>query len=397
MTGPAVICVRLRGLDPYLRDLIALYLAIKLGLVLTALIGHQALPFNWPLYRVNLVFDLQGLPEWLRTFNTWDTQHYLLLAQNGYGVDINPMSKAFFPLYPYLIWTFTPLFLNKGLIAAYAVANASSFLIPVYMYKLCCLFRTREQAFRATVLLLAFPTAFFLSSAYTEAIYLALCLMLFYYLFTGDTFKATVLSFLFPLVRAQALMFLIPVCVMFIQAAVGNLKTGVKPALPEAFRRFAPPAIALLLGISTYFVFCRLTLGGYFEGLRAQDLYVAKNSLTNIFMLNRWFLKNFVNISLELHGYTSSIIDRLTFLLCVPLLIRIHRTQNPALFAYAALALLVPALSGMFMSYTRFALVAFPIFIDLATRVRRPELIAVPMFALQILFFLLHTGGYWVA
>jgi hypothetical protein len=144
-------------------------------------------------------------------------------------------------------------------------------------------------------------------------------------------------------------------------------------------------------------VFCRLQLGGYFEGLRAQELYVANNSLTNAFMLKRWFPSNFVNISLQLHNYTNSIIDRTTFLLCVPLLIRIYRTQNHALFAYAALALLIPAFSGTFMSYTRIMLVVFPIFIDLATRVERIEFIAVPMFALQVLFYLLHTGGYWVA
>jgi hypothetical protein len=396
MNGQSVANARLRVQDAHLRDLIVLYLAIKIGLILVALIGHKFLPFNWSLYRTNLLLDIQGLPEWWRPFNTWDTQHYLLLSETGYGPGVNPMSKAFFPLYPYLIWTFTPFFFNKGLIAAYVIANVSSFLLPVYMYKLCCLFWSGEQAFRATVLLMVFPTAFFLSSAYTESIYLAICLMVFYYLYTGDTTKASVLCVLFPLVRAQALMFMVPIGIMFIQTAFGTANTD-RRTINSAIRRFVPPAVSLLIGISIYFLFCRLQFGGYFEGLGAQAIWVAKNSLANVFKIKQWFLSNFVNVSFQLHSYTSSIIDRATFLLTIPLLIRIYRTQDKALFAYAALALLVPAFSGTFMSYTRVVLVAFPIFIDVATRIERIQLIAVPMFALQILFYLLHTGGYWVA
>lgn len=384
-----------RDADPWLLDLVVLYLSIKVGLIVVALLGGQLLPFNWSLYRTNLLLDIQGLPDIFRSFNTWDTQHYLFLSQKGYGV--NAMSNAFYPLFPYLIWLFTPIFFSKGLIAAYVIANLFSLLVPVYMYKLGCLFHTKEQAFRATVLLLAFPTAFFMSVAYTEALFLSLCLMAFYYLFTRDVQKASLLCFLLPLVRSQGLLIAAPIGVLFLQAVVeksGDLQTNTS----RAVRAFLPPALATVLGMAAYFAFCRWELGGFFEGLKAQQLYVAKNSLGNILSLRQWFLGNFVNVDLQLHNYTNSMFDRAAFLLCLPILIGVYRTQNRALFTYAAVTMLIPALGGTFMSYTRMLLVVFPMFIYLGSRFRRSEYyLAVPMFALQVLLYLLHTGGYWVA
>jgi hypothetical protein len=379
--------------DPRLLDLIATYLAVKVALLLVALLRGQLLPFNWTDYGANLTLDIQE--DILVPFNTWDTQNYLLLAQRGYGV--NPMSDVFYPLYPYLIRIFTPLFFNKGLLAAYAIANLVSFLVPVYMYKLTCLFATKEGAFRATVLLMAFPTAFFMSVAYTESLYLSLCLMAFYYLFTGDIKKASLFCFLLPLARAQGLLFIVPIGILFLQAAF-NKEGDAGVNMTHATRTFLLPALATLFGMGTYFVFCRWQLGGFLAGLEAQKLYVANNSLGNLLSPFQWFLDNFVNIKLQLHGYTNSLIDRAAFLLCLPLLVGVYRTQNRAIFVYAAVSMLVPALSGTFMSYTRYLLVVFPLFMYLGIRFPKSVYyLAPPMFALQILFYVIHTGGYWVA
>jgi hypothetical protein len=49
------------------------------------------------------------------------------------------------------------------------------------------------------------------------------------------------------------------------------------------------------------------------------------------------------------------------------------------------------------MSYSRHLLMVFPLFMYMGAALPRAELIAIPMFAVQILFVLMHTGGYWVA
>jgi hypothetical protein len=380
--------------DPQLQDLVVLFVGIKIAFVIVALFSHYLLPFDVSDYSTNLVLDIQDLPAFFRRFNTWDTQHYLLLSERGYGV--NPMSNAFYPLYPYLIWVFTPLFLGHGLIAAYIVANVCSLLVPVYMYKLCCLFWTKEQAFRSTILLLAFPTAFFLSVAYTEALYLSLCLMAFYYLFKKDTAKSCVCCFLLPLTRAQALLFIVPILVMLVEE-MRQKKAGPAEASAVDLKPFLLPACATLAGVVVYFVFCWWKLSDFAAGLQAQRLYVGDNALSNLLHPMEWMSRNFLDVNFTLHGYTTSLIDRAAFLICAPLLIGVYRTEDRALFAYAALTLLVPALAGSFMSYLRVLLVVFPLFIYLGIRIRRAEYLAVPMFVLQVFFYVMHTGAFWVA
>jgi hypothetical protein len=220
--------------------------------------------------------------------------------------------------------------------------------------------------------------------------------MAFYYVLKGDTPKACVFCFLFPLVRAQALLFVAPLGVLFLQAVFDG-KAPARENLRYAARTFLLPAGATVLGMVAYFAFCRWQLGGFGSGLDAQQLYVARKSLGNMLHPSRWFVDNFLDIHLQLHSYTSSIIDRAAFVICLPLLVGVYRTQNMALFAYAALTMLVPALAGTFMSYTRMLLVVFPLCMYLGVRVPRFEYLAIPMFALQVLLYLMHTGGYWVA
>jgi hypothetical protein len=377
--------------DPGPLQLVLLYVAFKAGLIVAALLASQLIAFNWQLYEVNLVWPLENLPDLFRPFNTWDTQHYLLLSQRGYAT--NPMSDAFYPLYPMVIRLLTPVFLGHELIAAWVIANVTSLAIPVYMYKLCALFYSREQAFRATIVLLAFPTAFFLSAAYTEAIYLALCLPAFYYLFRGERWKASLLCFLLPLVRAQALLLILPIAVMFLQAALAK---GDKGGWRYALSTYALPALATVLGVVAYLAFCRWQLGSFTAGFDAQRLFIANNSLGNLFALDQWFVRNFVDITFSTHGYTTSLVDRAFFVLSLPLLIGAVVTQNKALAVYALVTVLVPALAGNFMSFTRFLLLAFPLFIFIGT-FRHGERVAAAMLPLQVLFYLMHTGGYWVA
>jgi len=109
-----------------------------------------------------------------------------------------------------------------------------------------------------------------------------------------------------------------------------------------------------------------------------------------------WFTNNFVRIDLQLHNYTNSMIDRGAFLLCAPLLVGVYRTEHKALFAYAALTLLVPALAGSFMSYTRMLLMVFPLFMFLGVRLRGSHDLARPRrVKMRGGSYLLHTGSYW--
>jgi hypothetical protein len=112
------------------------------------------------------------------TLNPWahyDGAHYVKLAAEGYEGN----SPAFFPLYPLLVRLAATFF---GAPTAAAVLSDVGVLVSLAAlpFALWFVYRVAEdgwgqRAARASVLLLAFfPTAFFLHSAYTESLFLAL-------------------------------------------------------------------------------------------------------------------------------------------------------------------------------------------------------------------------------
>lgn len=375
-------------------DLVFIFLSIKVAFLVLVYLNQHLLPFNENLYVANLVREIPDLPDFMRAFNTWDTQHYLLLAENGYGA--NAMSNAFYPLYPWLIKLTTPLFADSSLVAALVTANLVSLLVPIYMYKLTGLFTSEPHAYRATILLLSFPTAFYLNVAYTEALFLGLTLMGFFFLFSRDVLKASLCCFLLPLVRAQGLLMVVPILVLAM-STIAVIEGTSREKFREAANVYLLPVLASFLGIACYLLVMKIETNSYMTGFEAQQFFAAQNSIRNLFNPHDWYVRNFLEIQLYFHGFADSMMDRAFFIIFVPTLIWIFLRQHKALFFYAAMMMLIPAFSGNFMSYTRFLLVVFPISILLATNSRLSIFLTIVMFAVQIVFFLGHTGGYWIS
>ncbi len=108
----------------------------------------------------------------------WDGVWYSQIITEGYGAHA-PASTAFFPLYPLLVRSFAELFggpLSLGAASSWGMLISLAFL-PLALYFVYRIAEDGwgEQVARATVLALAFfPTAFFFNSAYTESLFLAL-------------------------------------------------------------------------------------------------------------------------------------------------------------------------------------------------------------------------------
>jgi len=124
---------------------------------------------------------------------------------------------------------------------------------------------------------------------------------------------------------------------------------------------------------------------------------VAGNSLQNLLHPLLWFKRNFIEITLTLHNYTTSIIDRLFFAGFLASLFGIYKNADKIFFYYALVMGLVPALLGNFMAYTRYLVVVFPIFIILALIFKnKSPYVIIPLFMMQIFFLVIHSLNYWV-
>jgi hypothetical protein len=111
----------------------------------------------------------------------WDTEHYIDIAEFGYdSPETHQYGEAFFPLYPLAIRAFTTIGLNP-VFAGMLISAAASVVALAYLYKLA-----EEDLFpgagrRAVLLFALFPTAVFLTAAYSEALFLAGAIPAFYY------------------------------------------------------------------------------------------------------------------------------------------------------------------------------------------------------------------------
>ncbi len=127
-------------------------------------------------------------------FVRWDSGYYLNIAKTGY----HGSNWAFFPLYPLTMSALssplaellkalgTPTLFVMGVhryvLSGFIVSNFSFLLMCILLYKLTVLLYNKKTAFFSVFLMSFFPTSFFFSAVYTEALFLLFTVLTFYFL-----------------------------------------------------------------------------------------------------------------------------------------------------------------------------------------------------------------------
>lgn len=111
-------------------------------------------------------------PGVLNYWAHWDGAWYSQIATEGYEARY-PASTAFFPLYPLLIRA--GMLLGGGpALWGVAISLAAAFFGLYFVYRITERLYDARAARAATLVTAFFPTAFFLNAVYTEALFLAL-------------------------------------------------------------------------------------------------------------------------------------------------------------------------------------------------------------------------------
>ena len=144
----------------------------------------------------------------------WDAVWYLTIAHSGYGG--GGSLTAFFPLYPLSVraaaggWTSHAALLAS----AYAVSAVSFVVALVLLHKLVEL-ELGERYARPVLLLVAFwPASFFFSAPYSESLFLALSVGVFYAARSGRWPHAAALCAAATAARPTGLLLLLPLALM---------------------------------------------------------------------------------------------------------------------------------------------------------------------------------------
>lgn len=329
-------------------------------------------------------------------YATWDAARYLRLSEEGYPK--GSALCAFYPLYPLLIRVAAPWMGEDHLVAGLVLSNLFSVTAWGLFYE-----RVRRRwgptaAGWAIALLILFPGALFFQFPYTESLFLLLVMLLWWGLEERWWALAWVAAMLLPMTRAVGVFALLPIAWKLAQerglgawmreallpsreAAKGeanreNGAGGRKTRLFETGKAAggmgsgvdgisrAPWGLltAPLLGWWVYLGLMKCWTGNPFEGFAAQK-YWGVHAVWNLLNVPKFVMGFFTPT--HWHAFTGSLLDRGVFALVLYTLPVLWRLDKGLLVWTYWLGIL-PAMSGTFTSFTRYASCAFPVFVALA-------------------------------
>ena len=181
-----------------------------------AVLAVYVIPFDRYQERLHDVPSFTGgLGRALGSLARWDAVWYLSIAHSGYTT-ANPTGAAFFPLYPVTVRA-AAFGIPSGralLLASYVGSAAALFAALVLMYRLAELELGRRFAPTAVMLLALWPASFFFSAPYSESLFLAFSIGMFYAARTEHWAWAAGLCAAATATRATGMLLLLPLAIM---------------------------------------------------------------------------------------------------------------------------------------------------------------------------------------
>lgn len=366
----------------------------------------------------------------------WDSAWYLVIAHYGYRPDLGSFTAprdAFFPLYPLGLRAVSWLGVQP-IVAGVALSTGALALALYGIHRLTTLELARRpeagtaQSARLAVLLSAFaPMAFFLSAVYSESLYLALSVGVFWSARQGRWALAGLLGALAAATRSAGLVLILPALVLYLYGPREDrppdfARTGARRLLGAYRLRADVLWLALMpVGVGLFSAWLALDGGSLLAPFHAQNVW------------GRHFAGPFVGVWDGLraafegarqllsfqtrHVYypaaggsptvaASHNVSLLAFLLAAiaPLVWTARRL--PAAYLLYVLAALVLPLSypvgaQPLMSLPRFLLVLFPLSIASAMWLSRHPRLQRPAVVLSALLMVVFVGQFatwhWVA
>lgn len=170
-----------------------LYICLHTVIVLLAAYGADRLEILPPAGFLNPALDS---PPFIAKFIKWDAHWYTYIAEQGY----DSQNIVFFPLLIILIKALALTGVDYG-VAGFVIANFFTFISYFVMYLVLSLDFSDQVTRRALLAYALMPMSFFLNSIYTEPLFLVFALACIYFARTNRWLLAAVCATLAALTR----------------------------------------------------------------------------------------------------------------------------------------------------------------------------------------------------
>jgi Gpi18-like mannosyltransferase len=372
--------------------IISIFLVWRIITIVFALIS----PNFFPLQNNFLGGGIQNYLKapWFWGWINFDGEHYMSIARLGYL----PLTYFYFPLYPLIVRILSlPFHLSFHATAVIGVVMSNILLIIslLGLWKLLSLDYSKDIVQMTLILLLLFPTSFYLGSFYTESLFLAIIVWGIYFARKRSWILMGILGGLSSATRIIGLA-LIPA--FFFEIYKNYRKRFTKASITGLI--LAP------VGIIVYMIYLKFVSGDYLEffnnvGIFGEQRQAALILLPRVFY--RYIFKilpaiNYSYLPIILSTYLEFITGLLFLILVILAFIKLRLSYAVYLF----FGYIIPTFAGSFSSLPRYVLVLFPGFLLAAIYISKyPKILKVTI--LTILFLglaiasMLFIRGYWIA
>ncbi len=366
------------------------YVLLYIGLFISTLY----IPFSKQFTYLS-VFETSKLPYLAGIWANFDGEHYLRIAREGYS----GASWAFFPLYPIMLrqiheLTGVSIFII-GLILG-QIFFIAGLLVTLYVLK--TVYKVKNILLMGAFFL-AYPTSFFYSAIYTEALFLLLLSLTLLFFHRKSYLFFIISAGMLALTRIQG---------VFVFILLFYILYSLKKSFAENFSNFdkrylllGVPIISLLL----YMGYLFSATGDPLRFLTVQSSFGAQRSSSIILLPQVYvrYVRIFITASLN-YQYLISLLEFLFFNFCFVLTL-IHgymsfKKKNSAEFGLALFSLanlILPTLTGTLSSIPRYSLFVWsPYFMLIALPSTSQRVIIGIFIVLQCMLFGFFAQGYFV-
>jgi Gpi18-like mannosyltransferase len=323
----------------------------------------------------------QHVQQWNPVSNhtQWDSAFYLDIAQHGYQFLGQGMLSniVFFPLYPFLVFLIAFLLFGHYALAGWIVSVVALGFAVVFLWKLAKEFHPDIDPELPIVYLLIFPTAVFLTSVYTESLFLFLSIATFYYLFKKNFLLAGIFGLMASLTRVTGVLLFIPLLWEYYRQSSRDERYSLANLLK----------ICLVpLGTFCFLLYHKIAFGDFFLFFKVEKWW------------GRAFSLNKSHFILVTHPAVVNFSLDIAFVLFGLVAIWFIFKKLPISYGLYALASFCVALAtGTTMSIGRYLLVLFPVYIWMASIQNKYIRYAIifPSILLLGFYTVLFVNGYW--
>lgn len=315
--------------------------------------------------------------DFINRFANWDGGHYLAIAKVGYK---DKFQYAFFPLFPLLIKALNNITENY-LTAALVISVGSSFLAVRLLYKLVAGDFDKKIAEKTIIIMLLFPTSFYLLTAYSEGLFLFLSVATFYFSKKNKLLAATIFA------SAASATRLAGVAVILGFLAEVLIFKGLNKK--NWYVILAP------LGFIAYCWYLFSKTGDPFYFVTAENHWLRTISVPGLGFWEsiKWLVSGQVSQNI------GALMDFIFAVFGAGMVIRTFRFMPIAFSVYSLASVLLPFFTPSLTSLPRFILPIFPIFILMGFVKNQYIIFVYQLISVMLLglFLTRFINGFWVA